>query len=65
MALNTISKETVLAGAGNSALASSKFHGLEGNFGVCLCILHITRHSSLSQLAQKFGAFTEVGNHDC
>ena len=32
-----------------------RFHGLEVTFGSCACIFHLTRHSSLSQLARKFG----------
>ena len=43
MALLSESKESVLTEAGNSVLTSSLFLGL----------LHITRHSTLTQLAQK------------
>ena len=51
MALLTISKELALTEAGNSVLMSSVFHRLAGNFGFCVCVLHVTRHSTLSQLA--------------
>ena len=37
---------------------SRVFHGLAGNFGLCPCVLHVTRYSTLEQLAQKFGACT-------
>ncbi len=56
MALLTVSKESALTEAGNSTLTSSVFHGLAGNFCLCACELHVTRHSFLTQLAQKFGA---------
>ena len=26
------------------------------NFGLCVCVVHVTRHSTLTQLAQNFGA---------
>ena len=55
MALLTKSKETTLMEAGNSALTSSVFHGLAGNFGVCACVLHITKHAMLTRLAQQCG----------
>ena len=59
MALLTVSKEVGLAEAGNSALTSSVFHGLAGNFGlVRVHVLHTTRHSTLALLAQKSCAFT-------
>ena len=48
MALLTVSKE--------STLTSSIFHRLTENFGLFACILPVTRHSTLAQLAQKFGA---------
>ena len=53
MALLTVRKESALTEAGNSVLMSSV---CQGNFGFCACILHVTRHSRLTRLAQKFGA---------
>ena len=50
MALLTISKEWTLAEAGNSAY----FMGQRGVFLFCACVLHVPRHSTLTQLAQKF-----------
>ena len=47
MALLTVSKEL--------ALMSSIFHGLAGNICLCVCVLIVTRYSSLTQ---KFGACT-------
>ena len=46
-----VNKESVLMEAGNSALTSSVFHGLAGNFDLCTCVLHNTRHSLLTQLS--------------
>ncbi len=56
MALLTKSKESTLTEAENSVLTSTVFQGLAGNFGLCACVLHVTRHSSLTQIAQKFDA---------
>ena len=58
-----------LAKAGNYVLTSSIFHGLAGNFlltGESVCVLHVhdTRYSTLTQLAQKFGACALVENRD-
>ena len=59
MALLTVSKESVLTEAGDSVLIISRiFYRLVGNLGLCACALHITRHSELTHLAQKFGACT-------
>ena len=58
MALLTVSTESALTEAGNSVLTASVFHGLAANFGFCACVLHVTRHSTLTRLAQKFGACT-------
>ena len=58
MALLTVSKESALTEAGNSVLMASVFHRLAANFGFCACVLHVTRHSTLTRLAQKFGACT-------
>ena len=55
MGLLTISEESALAEAGNSARTASVFHGLAGNLHLCLCELHVTKHSLLTLLAQKFG----------
>ena len=57
MALLTVIKESSLTEAGNSWLTASVFHRLASNFGFCACILHVTRHSTLTMLAQKFGAY--------
>ena len=57
MALLTVSTESALTEAGNSLLTASVFHGLAANLGFCACVLHVTRHSRLTRLAQKFGAF--------
>ncbi len=56
MALLTVSKESALTEAGNSTLLSSVFHRLAGNFCLCARVHHVSRHSSLTQLAQKFSA---------
>ena len=56
MALLTVSTELALTEAGNSVLTASVFHGLAANFGLCTCVLHVTRHFGLTRLAQKFGA---------
>ena len=40
--------------AGKFALISSVFHGLDGKLCLCMCRLHVTRHFSLTQVAQKF-----------
>ena len=53
MAPLTVSKESMLMEAGNFVLRSSVFHELAGNFGFFACVLHVTRHSTLTQLAQK------------
>ena len=58
MALLTVSTESALTEAGNSVLTASVFHGLAANLGFCACVLHVTRHSMLTRLAQKFGACT-------
>ena len=58
MALLTVSKETALTEAGKSVLTASVFYRLAANCGVCACVFHVTRHSMLTRLAQKFGACT-------
>ena len=58
MALLTVSAESALTEAGNSVLTASLFHELAANFGFCAVVLHVTRHSTLTRLAQKFGACT-------
>ncbi len=58
MALLTVSNKSALTEAGNFALTSSIFHGFSRDIllvYLCTCVLHVTRHSSLTQLAQKFG----------
>ena len=54
----TVSTESALTEAGNSVLLASVFHGLAANFGFCSHVLHITRYSTLTRLAQKYGACT-------
>ena len=54
MALLTVSTESALTEAGNSVLTASVFHGLGAKFGFCACVLHVTRHSTLTRLVQKF-----------
>ena len=58
MALLTVSTESALTEAGNSVLMASVFHGLVANFGFCAWVLRVTRHCTLTRLAQKFGACT-------
>ena len=53
MALLTVSKEPALTETGNSVLTASVFHGLAANYA---CVLNVTRHYTLTRLAQKFGA---------
>ena len=48
MVLLTVSK-SALTEAGNSVLAASVFHGLAGIVGLCACVLHVTRRSTLTQ----------------
>ena len=55
MALLTVSKDFVSAEAGNSVLMSIVFHRLARNFGLCVWVFHVTRHSTLTQLVQKCG----------
>lgn len=38
----------------NSSLTSSVFLGLTGDFGLCACLLHVTRNSMLTKLVKKF-----------
>ena len=54
MALLTVSIESVLMEAGNSVLAASVFQGLAAKFGLCAWVFHVTRHFTLTRLAQKF-----------
>ncbi len=56
MALLAKSKESTLTKVETSVLTSIVFQGLAGNFGLCACVLGVTRHSSLTQIAQKFDA---------
>ena len=58
MALVTVSTESALSEAGNSVLTASVFHRLAANFGLCAGVLRVTRHSTLTSLAQKFGTCT-------
>ena len=53
-----IHKESALTEAGNSLLLCSIFHRLVVNFGLWVLLLQVIRHSSLTQLAQTFGACT-------
>ena len=61
MALLTVSTESALTEAGMSVLRSSVFHGYAVNFGFCPCILHVTKHSTLTRLAQKLDTSTSSG----
>ncbi len=56
MALLTKSKESTLTEAETSVLTSSVFQGLAENFGLCACVLHVIRHSSLTQIAHTSDA---------
>ena len=58
MALLTVSRESALTEAGITLLTASVFHGLAVNLGFCACVLHVTRPSTLTWLAKKFGACT-------
>ena len=49
---------SVLTEAGNSVLTASVFHRLAANFAFCTCVLRVTRHSTLTRLAQKLSACT-------
>ena len=58
MALLTVSIELALTEAGNFVLTASVFHGLAANFVFCVCVLHVTRHFTLTRLnLQKFYAY--------
>ena len=43
MALLTVSEESALTIAENSALIVSIFHGLVRNFGFCACVFCVTK----------------------
>ena len=58
MALLTVSTESALMVAGNYVLTASVVHRLAANFGFGACELGVTRHSTLTGLAQKFFACT-------
>ena len=55
MALLIVSTESALTEAENSVLTARVFHELAASFDFCACILRVTRHSTLTRLAQKFG----------
>ena len=57
MVLLTVSTESVLTKAGDSVLTASVSR-VSGEFGLCACVFHVTMHSTLTRLAQKFGACT-------
>ncbi len=59
MALLTVSKESALLEAGNSALMSGVFHGLAGNFCLCACVLHAVWHSLLTVSAEIWRLHSE------
>ena len=61
MAMLSISTESALTEAGNSVLTVSVFHRLAANFGLCACILRVTRHYTLTRLAQKSGLARKPG----
>ena len=56
----TVSKELVLTEAENSMLTISVFHRLAGNFCLCACVHHVTRHSLFTQLAQEGGGALKI-----
>ena len=62
MALLIVSKESALTGAGNSKFTSSLFRELAARFCLCAFVLGVTRHISLTQLAQKCCACTISSN---
>ena len=64
MALLTVSTASALMEAGNLVLTASVFHGLVENFGFCPCVLRVTRHSTLTRIAQKFSAWMKAENRD-
>ena len=43
MALLTVSTESAFTEAGNSVPTPIVFHGLAANFGLCVCVLLVTR----------------------
>ena len=53
MALHVPYKQRIDCGSRNSAVTctTSLTHRLAGNFGLCECLLHATRHATLTQLA--------------
>ena len=61
MAVLTVSTELALTEAWNFVLTASVFYGLAAYFGLCACVLHVTRYSTLTRLAQKFGASMSSG----
>ena len=64
MALLIVSKESELTETGNSALTPSVFPRLGRNVGSCACILHVTRHSTLTQLQINLELAAQVENCD-
>ena len=68
MALLTVNTESALTEAGNSVLTASVFHGLASNFGFCVGVLNVTRHSTLSRHSTKASADIRrlhvLGNRD-
>lgn len=56
MALLTLSEESPLTIADNSALTVSVFHGLARNFGLCTYMHPVTKDSVLMVLAQNIFA---------
>ena len=52
MALLIVSIASALTAAGNSVLTASVFHGLAATFGLCECVLHVTRHSTLTRISR-------------
>ncbi len=61
MALLTVSKESALTENRDFRAYVKHITRLAGNFCLCVWLLHFTRHSSRTHLAQKFGACAVSG----
>ena len=64
MALLTVSKESTLTEQEIPRITSSIFHRFTRNFCLCTCVLHVTRHSLLTQLHRNDACpvNTEIGS---
>ena len=56
MAVLTVRTGSALKEAGNSVLFVKCILRVSWDFGLCACVLLVTRLSTLTQLAQTFGA---------